>query len=85
MAEYLGKPRVRKEDLPTLWHEHSNVVKYFVDVDKPRVVVVLSHDQYEKFETAALKRFGSASFSKIQQAATEAIMRWTEQISTQGE
>jgi hypothetical protein len=85
MAEYLGKPRVKKEDLPPLWHEHTNVVKYFTDIDKPRVIVVLSHNEFEEFEAAVLKRFGSTSFSKIQQAATEAIVRWTKLISKEGE
>lgn len=84
MSKYLGKPRVKKEDMPTFWHEHENIVKYFVDADKPRVVVILPHNQYEEFEAAVLKRFGSTSFSKIQQAATEAILRWTKEVSTGG-
>lgn len=84
MSKYLGKPKVKKEDIPTFFHEYENVVKYFVDADKPRVVVILSHDQFEEFETAVLKRFGSISFSKIQQAATEAILRWTKEVSTGG-
>lgn len=77
--EILVKPRLTMEDLE-IWKDHPGVVRHFLDNDKPRVYAVLSHETYEKFESAVIKKFGSIAYTNIFKAAEDAIVLWSETV-----
>jgi len=77
--EILVKPRLTMDDLE-YWKEHPGVVRHFLDNDKPRVCVALSHDIYDKFEKAVIKKYGSIAYTKIFKAAEEALILWSETV-----
>jgi hypothetical protein len=77
--EILVKPRLTLDDLE-YWRDHPGVVRHFLDNDKPRVYVILSHHHYDKFEKAVLKKYGSIAYTKIFKAAEEALISWSNSV-----
>lgn len=80
MSEWLGKPKVRPEELPEYWRRRPGAVRHFVDNQKPRLYLTLELEDYMKFEQAVQKRYGSTSVFKIAEAGVEAIKKWSEDI-----
>ena len=77
--EILVKPKLTIDDLE-YWKEHPGVVRHFLDNDKPRVYVALSHENFEKFEKAVMKKYGSIAYTKIFKAAEEALILWSDTV-----
>lgn len=76
MAEFLGKPRVTKEDISSYMRDQSLLVEYFVDEMKPKIHLSVDHETWADFERALEKRYGKFSPSNVQKAAREALEEW---------
>ena len=77
--EILVKPRLTVDDLE-YWKDHPGVVRHFLDNDKPRVYVALSHEIYDRFEAAVIKRYGSIAYTNFFKAAEAALIAWSETV-----
>jgi hypothetical protein len=80
MSEWLGKPRLTLEDIkkaqPSVSEYFPMLTRYYVDDQKMRLVVVLSHEAADKFKKAVTDTFGSFIPTNMKKAAVEAIDAW---------
>lgn len=88
MSEWLAKPRLEIEDIrkaqPSLVKFFPVLSKYFVDDQKLRVTVVLSHEEADKFREAVTKAFGFFGPTSIHQAAEAALIKWINSYLSEG-
>lgn len=80
MSEYLGKPKIKKEDIPEDYHGLSTLIRHFEFADRPRVVIVFPYDLWDQFEKATIKKYGSISYEDVDRASLEAIKFWSEKV-----
>ena len=77
MSEWLGRPRLRKEDIekwqPSLVKHYPTLTRYFVDTQKLRLTLVLEHEDADKFIAAVKKKYGKMTPSNAQKALREAV------------
>ena len=80
MSEWLGLPRIKKEDIkkwqPTFAENFPVLTKYFVDDQKLRVTIVMNYEMAEKFINKVKSKFKKAVPSTIHKASLEAIEDW---------
>ena len=83
MSEWLGRPRIRKEDIekyqPTLVENFPTLTKYFEDNQKLRITLVLDYDFGDKFIELVKKKYGKATPATIHLAADEALKNWVKE------
>ncbi len=82
MAEWLGKPRITKDDIekvqPGLAKYFPMLTRYFIDDQKMRVTVVFPHNKADKFKKAVTKAYGSFCATNVEKAGIEALDQWIE-------
>ena len=78
MAEFLGKPRIKKEDISEYMQAQKTIVEYFLNEMKPRMHFVMEYETFEKLEKAITKKFGFFSAENVQKAGKEALKEWIE-------
>ena len=85
MAEWMGKPDLREEDIrksnPSLAKHFPMLVRYFVEAQSLRVTIVLSPEKAEKFKEAVRKTYSGLGPTTIHLAAEQAIDDWIESHS----
>jgi hypothetical protein len=82
MAEWLGKPEPKEEDIPKYLRDMGKyakfIIQYFLETMYPMLQIRLTPDQFKKFEEAVVKRFGKYSPFNARAAALEAVQNWAE-------
>lgn len=81
MAEFLGKPKITKQDISGYMRELNVIVSYFLDEMKPKLHLSLDHQLFEQLERAVIKRYGSFSPGNLRRAALEALEEWARRNS----
>jgi len=85
MSEWLGKPKIREEDIeeyqPMLPKYFPALTKYFVDNLKFKIHINLEHDFAEKFKKVVEKLYGDVTPLNVRKAATAAFEKWVEDNS----
>ena len=80
MSEWLGKPRITKEDIiksqPSMEEFFPSLVKYYVENQKYRVVVPFERENYELFKKAVIEEYGKFTPNETKEAIEEAILLW---------
>lgn len=80
MSEWLGKPKVSKEDIeeyqPTLVKDHPSLVQYYIEDQKFRVTITFPHELFDDFKKVVLREFGEFTADKARRAVEEAIKKW---------
>lgn len=79
MAEWLGKPRPKLEEMAQYFRETPYVADELLKEKLPRVQVIIPEELKMKFFKAVEKRFGAIKPIYIHQAAQEAIIKWIEE------
>lgn len=83
MSEWLGRPKIRKEDIkkyqPTFVENFPTLAKYFVDNQKVRITLVLDYDFADKFLELVKKKYKKATPTTIHLAAEEALKKWVQE------
>jgi hypothetical protein len=80
MAEYLGKPRVKSEDLVTSLRNAPMFTRYFEQNHLARVYLIIPSDLLKRFQEAVTKRYGAFSAGKAKTAVEEAVRKWIEDV-----
>ena len=82
MAEWLGYPKLKKEDIEKLSPYFTRFQKHeaeeFVRIRMGRVVVLFDHEFYQEFLDAVRKRYGDIAHHHVNGAALEAIKEWVQ-------
>jgi hypothetical protein len=81
MSEWLGKSRIEKEDLSKWMLEYpyfGSLARWFLDVNKVHVELVLPDDIVEKLERKMTKKYGSVSAGNLRRACLDAIKEYAE-------
>ena len=82
MSEWLGRPRLKKEDIekwqPSLVKHYPTLTRYFVDTQKLRMTLVLEHEDADKFIAAVKKKYKKMTPANAQKALMEALNAWVE-------
>lgn len=88
MSEWLGKPRIMKEDIeeyqPSLVKNFPTLTKFFEDNQKLRITSVLDYDFGDEFLEAVRKKFKKVTAMTIHLAADEALKKWVEEVKSNG-
>ena len=79
MAEWLGKPKLKKEDLSAYFQKFPMYCRYFEDTLKPRIHVLIPTEYLEKFKKAVEKKYGNFSASNANRAIEEAALKWIDE------
>ncbi|MEM3565099.1 MAG: hypothetical protein QXS27_05410 [Candidatus Jordarchaeaceae archaeon] len=80
MAEWIGKPRRRIEEMEPYWGRSPVLAEFFINAKKPRVSLVIPYELFDEFKEAITKKYGSFSAPNMQRAASEAIRDWISKI-----
>jgi hypothetical protein len=84
MAEWLGKPEPREDDIPKYLRDMGPyakfIIQYFLETMYPMLQIRLTPDQFKKFEEAIVKKFGKYSSFNARAAALEAVQEWAEKV-----
>ena len=84
MAEYLGYPRLRREDITSPFLRESLLGEALVKTRMGRVIVVFDHSEYQRFLNAVRLKYGSISYRSVNEAAKAAIMEWVRRVELEG-
>lgn len=80
MSEWLGKSKIKKEDLdkdfPSLNKFFPMLGKFYVENQHLRIVLPLDDDIAEKFKATLIKKFGKVTPTTVRRGAFEAISDW---------
>ncbi|NVM53821.1 MAG: hypothetical protein HWN66_08980 [Candidatus Helarchaeota archaeon] len=80
MSEWLGKPRVSKEDVeeyqPSFVKMFPTLVKYYTENQKFRMTVVFSYQLFDSFKEVVAKKYGTFTRGEADKAILEAIQEW---------
>ena len=83
MSEWLGRPRIKKEDIekyqPTFVENFPTLTKYFEDNQKLRITLVLDYDFGDQFVEVVKKKYGKLTPTTIHLAADEALKKWVKE------
>ena len=83
MSEWLGRPRIKKEDIkkyqPTFVANFPTLAKYFEDNQKLRITLVLDYDFADQFLELVKKKYKKATPTTIHLAAEEALKKWVQE------
>lgn len=81
MSEWLGKPRLRREDVgathPSLVKDFPTIADYFVEDQKPRVQITLEPEFHEQFKKKVEEKYGEYTADTARSAVAEAVRQWT--------
>jgi hypothetical protein len=81
MSEWLGKPRIEKEDL-SKWLLDSpyfgSVSRWFLDVNKVNVHLIIPDEIVEKLEEKMTEKYGSVSAGNLRRICLDAIKEFAE-------
>jgi len=80
MSEWLGKPKLKREDLPTAFKKLPSYSKYYEESQMARVCLVIPHEILEDFQKAITKRYGRFSAGNAKRAAEEALRTWIKSV-----
>jgi hypothetical protein len=80
MSEWLGKPRLEHEDLPTRFKDLSMYVKYYEESQSVRISIKIPRDALECFRKTVVKRFGVFSAGNARRAVEEAVKTWMKNV-----
>ena len=81
MSEWLGKPRIEKEDLSKWMLEHAyfgSMARWFLDVNKVHVDLILPDEVVKKLEEKMTEKYGSISAGNLRRICIDAIKEFTE-------
>ncbi len=81
MAEWIGKPKRRLEEMEPYWERSTVITEFFLNAKRPRVLVVIPHELFDEFKKAITKKYGSFSAPNMQRASSEAIKDWISKIN----
>jgi hypothetical protein len=76
MAEFLGKPKIKKEDISSYMRNQKIIVEYFLDEMKPKIHFTVEPEVFSSLEKALIKKYGKFSPSLVRKAAYEALKEW---------
>ncbi|NVM53379.1 MAG: hypothetical protein HWN66_06710 [Candidatus Helarchaeota archaeon] len=79
MAEWLGKPRVKKEDITQYFQKFPKYCQYFEDSPKVRVHIIIPTEYVEKFRKAVIKKYGNFSAGNSNKALQEVALKWIDE------
>jgi len=77
LAEWLGFPDLKKEDIAANYLREKFLGEDLVRTKRGRIVVIMEQDTYQEFLAAVKKRFGDMSHDHVNGAALQAIREWT--------
>jgi hypothetical protein len=84
LAEWLGKPEPKEEDIPKYLRDMGSyakfIIQYFLETMYPMLQIRLSPEQFKKFEEAVVKKFGKYSPFNARAAGLEAVEKWAKEI-----
>ncbi|MHA2270214.1 MAG: hypothetical protein ACXACI_00015 [Candidatus Hodarchaeales archaeon] len=78
MSEWLGKPRIKKEDMTKIFQEFPHATEWFVNERKTRLVTILDPDEGQRFFAALKKKYQKVNPFIIEEVARKAILAWIE-------
>ena len=76
MSEWLGKPKLKREDLPTYFRNLPSYGKYYEESQMARICIVIPSDVLDEFQRAVTQRYGRFSAGNAKRAVEEAIRVW---------
>ncbi|NVM04894.1 MAG: hypothetical protein HWN67_21415 [Candidatus Helarchaeota archaeon] len=80
MSEWLGKPRVSKEDIdeyqPSLVKSFPSLIKYYEDNQKFRLTLIFDHPLFDSFKKIVEKKYKKFTRFEADKAIMEAIEEW---------
>ncbi|MBI4361837.1 MAG: hypothetical protein HY558_01545 [Euryarchaeota archaeon] len=79
MAEWLGKPNLREEDITPFFRRFPKYVQYYVEGRWPRIIVRIPPTHLDRFRKAIEKTEGKFSAGNANKAVTRAVLQWIEQ------
>jgi hypothetical protein len=80
MALWLGKGRIEEKDLSKFFRERKQLLEFYLNDMKFRIMLPLSSDEFKKFEQAVIRKYGRFSALNSRQAAHVALEKWIEEI-----
>ncbi len=79
MSEWLGKPRINKEEMTKIFQEFPLATKWFIDEKKSRITTILEPKEAERFFSAVKENYGKINPFVIEDAAKKAILKWIDE------
>jgi hypothetical protein len=77
MSEWLGRPRLEEKDIkefqPSIPKYFPFIVRYFIEDQKPRVVLTFPYETFEKVKEILVKRHGKVTPSLVRNLVMEAL------------
>jgi len=83
MSEWLGKSKLKREDLPAAFKKLPSYTKYYEESQMARVCLTIPPEILDDFQNSVTKRFGKFSPGNAKKAAEEALKMWIEGASKQ--
>jgi hypothetical protein len=78
VSEWLGKPRIKKNDMAKIFQEFPQATRWFVNERKARILTILEPEESERFFAAMKKKYGKINPFVVEKAAKEALLAWVE-------
>ena len=80
MSEWLGRPKLEEKDIkefqPTVAKYFPFTVKYFVDVQKPRVVLAVPYETFDRLKKIMEKKGKKVTPPNVRRIILEALEEW---------
>lgn len=80
MSEWLGRPRLEEKDIkefqPTIVKQFPFTVKYFLDVQKPRVVLAMPYDTFDRLKRVMEKKGKKVTPPNVRKIVLGALEEW---------
>jgi hypothetical protein len=80
MAEFLGKPKVKLEEIAESFRIRPMTSQYYINEKKARLMLTMDYDLSDKFFAAVTKKFGRVNIFTVEKAAKEAVEKWIKEV-----
>ncbi|MFQ5978482.1 MAG: hypothetical protein ACE5OZ_10180 [Candidatus Heimdallarchaeota archaeon] len=78
MSEWLGKPRIKKEEMTKIFQDFPHATRWFVNERKARILTILEADEAQRFFATVKLKFKTINPFVIEEVAKQAILSWIE-------
>jgi len=76
MAYWLGKMNLEEKDFSDFFIKRKNLLDFYLNDMKPRIVVRLSFNELREFEKAVAKKYEKFSALNSRKSVEEALKDW---------
>ena len=76
MAYWLGEMNIQEKDLSNFIKNRKNLLNFYEENMKFRIMVCLDQKEYEEYRKAVKKKYGSFSALNSRRAALDALRMW---------